>query len=210
MVLQQPDYKKRACRRPSSSIKNAARGRINKAPLTPHYALLYIDPQGFLRIRSSTSIQERISFVFSDEVRQNFLKTVHDGDGDHQPVAGRETCPPNKLVSVSDPYSTDGSDTQTSDHKIFPSRDDSTVSLRIGDTKSITKYYETALRHFMQLNCCVMAKAFIKLIEPRKKAKHPYNGGRTGDSEETKPAWWPPHVTHREPDHLRKEGIYCL
>lgn len=75
-------------------------------------------------------------------------------------------------------------------------------------------YYEGALKHFQQLNCRMVAKAFIKFIEPRKQVRHPYNGGKpppgsapgtSGDPEKTRPEWWPPGVMHKEPDHLRKE-----
>lgn len=88
------------------------------------------------------------------------------------------------------------------------------VPLRVGDTQRVTSYYESALKHFQQLNCRMVAKAFIKFIEPRKQVRHPYNGGKpapgsppgsTGDPEKTKPEWWPPGVMHKEPDHLRKE-----
>ena len=91
-----------------------------------------------------------------------------------------------------------------------------TVALRIGDTDKILAYYEGALKHFRQLNCRMVAKAFIKVIEPRKQARHPYNGGKppagsapgtTGDPEKTKPEWWPPKVIHKEPDHLNKERM---
>ncbi|KAJ5138865.1 uncharacterized protein N7515_003713 [Penicillium bovifimosum] len=59
----------------------------------------------------------------------------------------------------------------------------------------------------------MVAKAFIKFIEPRKWVQHPYNGGKppgsvpgtSGDPEKTKPEWWPLGVMHKEPDHLRKE-----
>lgn len=91
---------------------------------------------------------------------------------------------------------------------------DNNVPLEIGDTKKVTAYYENAFRRLQQLNCRLLAKNFIKLIEPRKQVKHPYNGGRPragappgekGDPEMTKPDWWPRDVIHREPDHLRKE-----
>lgn len=91
------------------------------------------------------------------------------------------------------------------------------VPLRIGETQKVTSYYESALKHFQQLNCRMVAKAFIKFIEPRKQVRHPYNGGKpppgsapgtTGDPEKTKPEWWPPGVMHKEPDHLRKECMY--
>lgn len=88
------------------------------------------------------------------------------------------------------------------------------VGLEIGDSEKVFEYYENALKHFQQLNCRQIAKAFIKFIEPRKQVKHPYNGGKPragaangekGDPEKTKPEWWPAGVVHKEPDHLRKE-----
>lgn len=88
------------------------------------------------------------------------------------------------------------------------------VGLEIGDTPKVLDYYERSLKHFQQLNCRQIAKAFIKFIEPRKQVKHPYNGGKPapgappgkkGDPEKTKPEWWPAEVVHKEPDHLRKD-----
>lgn len=93
------------------------------------------------------------------------------------------------------------------------------VGLEIGDTEKVLAYYESALKHFQQINCRQIAKAFIKFIEPRKQVKHPYNGGKPpagappgqkGDPEKTKPEWWPTCVQHKEPDHLKKEGESLL
>lgn len=83
------------------------------------------------------------------------------------------------------------------------------VPLEIGDEEKVEAYYEAAFRAFQQINCRQIAKAYIKIIEPRKQVKHPYNGGRgapgeKGDPEKTKPDWWPAGVIHREPDHLKK------
>ncbi|KAM5440012.1 hypothetical protein McanMca71_004987 [Microsporum canis] len=83
------------------------------------------------------------------------------------------------------------------------------VPLEIGNEEKIEAYYESAFRAFQQINCRQVAKAYIKIIEPRKQVKHPYNGGRgapgeKGDPEKTKPDWWPTGVIHREPDHLKK------
>lgn len=90
------------------------------------------------------------------------------------------------------------------------------VPLRIGDTGTVRAYYESAFKRLQQLNCRMLAKGFIKLIEPRKQVRHPYNGGKgagpgdRGDPEKTKPDWWPRDVIHKEPDHLRKEReFYC-
>ncbi|RAL12298.1 DUF2841 domain-containing protein [Aspergillus homomorphus CBS 101889] len=93
-----------------------------------------------------------------------------------------------------------------------------TTALRLGDTDSLRQYYEKAFDQFQQLNCRVIAKALIKLVEPRKQVNYPYNGRRTSgsgsqkmDPELTKPGWWPDGVTHREPDHLfKRERIRLL
>lgn len=81
-----------------------------------------------------------------------------------------------------------------------PNGSNEMVPLRIGDTPKVLAYYEGALKHFQQLNCRMVAKAFIKFIEPRKQVRHPYNGGKppagsapgtTGDPEKTKPSGGP-------------------
>lgn len=59
-----------------------------------------------------------------------------------------------------------------------PNGSNEMVPLRIGDTPKVLAYYEGALKHFQQLNCRMVAKAFIKFIEPRKQVRHPYNGGK--------------------------------
>lgn len=82
-------------------------------------------------------------------------------------------------------------------------------SLRIGDTAEVTKFYEGRFRDIQQAACKIIAKAFIKVVEPRKQTNFPYTGGV-----DRAPAWWPtearvgaPHgVKHKEPDHLLKPG----
>lgn len=83
----------------------------------------------------------------------------------------------------------------------------------IHDQLALVRFYENALENLQQVNCRILAKAYIKLVEPRKQVNYPYNGrkavgGRTiqFDPEETKPPWWPSQVQHREPDHLPKVG----
>ncbi|EED12276.1 hypothetical protein TSTA_003350 [Talaromyces stipitatus ATCC 10500] len=92
--------------------------------------------------------------------------------------------------------------------------------IRVDDEARLKRYYEKAFDAFQQLNCRVIAKAFIKLVEPRKQVNYPYNGRRASSSpggerranpELTKPPWWPAGVTHKEPDHLLKpERIQLL
>lgn len=85
--------------------------------------------------------------------------------------------------------------------------------LRVGDRQLLRRYYEKAFKNFQQINCRVVAKSYIKLVEPRKQIKHPYNGSRVVsgvpqriDPQLTMPEWWPVNVVHREPDHLLKPG----
>lgn len=65
----------------------------------------------------------------------------------------------------------------------------------------IETYYTTRFAALQQHTCKLVVKAWIKVIEPKKQMKFPYNKG-----EELKPAWWPEGVRHREPDHLSKTG----
>jgi hypothetical protein len=87
------------------------------------------------------------------------------------------------------------------------------VTISITDRALLRKYYEKAFQNLQQTNCRALAKAYIKLVEPRKQMVFPYNGRivvagvtRQLDPEATKPPWWPRRVRHREPDHLLKEG----
>src|SRR5437764_883563 len=47
------------------------------------------------------------------------------------------------------------------------------IPLEIGDEEKIQAYYERSFRAFQQINCRQVAKAYIKIIEPRKQVKHP-------------------------------------
>ena len=84
------------------------------------------------------------------------------------------------------------------------------------DPNLLRRYYDKAFRNLQQTNCRALAKAYVKLVEPRKQVYFPYNGRKfvagvtqQFDPEATKPPWWPPGVSHREPDHLLKEGKNC-
>lgn len=66
---------------------------------------------------------------------------------------------------------------------------------------AIDNYYSTRFAALQQATCKLVVKAWIKVIEPKKQMKYPYNKG-----EELKPVWWPEGVRHREPDHLSKTG----
>ena len=73
--------------------------------------------------------------------------------------------------------------------------------LTISNQQDVTIFLETRFRQLQQLCCKIVAKAWIKVIEPKKQTRFPYNRG-----EESKPDWWPDDVRHKEPDHLMKPG----
>lgn len=51
-----------------------------------HYALIYLDNEGKLKVDESASIQEQNSTIFTSEVRQNFLEILGERIGYHQPI----------------------------------------------------------------------------------------------------------------------------
>ncbi|KAH0609991.1 uncharacterized protein H6S33_012537 [Morchella sextelata] len=71
--------------------------------------------------------------------------------------------------------------------------------LDITNEEEVNTFFETRLRQMQQLVCKVVAKCWIKVIEPKKQSNFPYNRG-----EESKPSWWPANARHKEPDHLMK------
>ncbi|KAK9467413.1 hypothetical protein V1512DRAFT_261141 [Lipomyces arxii] len=73
------------------------------------------------------------------------------------------------------------------------------LPLVIDDRNAVTAFLEAKFRQLQQLACKVVAKAWIKVIEPKKQSNHPYNKG-----DEFKPDWWPSQARHKEPDHLMK------
>ncbi|KAK0732833.1 hypothetical protein B0T21DRAFT_290847 [Apiosordaria backusii] len=87
------------------------------------------------------------------------------------------------------------------------------TTIMIGDSDAVWAFYERRFRLCHQITCRLIAKAFIKLIEPRKQTNYPYTGGNAGA-----PRWWPSSygpenrpLTHREPDHIKKdERVYLL
>ena len=92
--------------------------------------------------------------------------------------------------------------------------------IRIGDEEAVRKCYHDNLEAIQQIPCKHIAKAWVKVVEPKKQANHPYNGGKTkweaiakyGREQQgrmTAPPWWPDVdiCPHTEPDHIKKQGV---
>lgn len=83
--------------------------------------------------------------------------------------------------------------------------------LKIGDSTEVWKLYDQRFRNCQQTACKLIAKAWVKVVEPKKQTNHPYTG-----SDEKAPDWWPKpwgptkeqKVRHKEPDHLYKRGEF--
>lgn len=88
------------------------------------------------------------------------------------------------------------------------------VQLVVGDDSAMNKWYEDAFHTIQQVVCRSIAKLWIKRIQPKKQSTNPYNGACSKDKDmpkdpnRTRPPYWPPHVKHKEPDHINKEGLY--
>ncbi|KAK2592714.1 hypothetical protein QQS21_009589 [Conoideocrella luteorostrata] len=86
--------------------------------------------------------------------------------------------------------------------------------IQIGDANGVRRLYEQRFKDCQQVVCKLVAKAWIKIVEPKKQSTHPYVG-----SDEKAPGWWPKpwgpaeidRVRHKEPDHLyKRERIHLL
>ncbi|KAJ4288325.1 hypothetical protein N0V88_007363 [Collariella sp. IMI 366227] len=82
--------------------------------------------------------------------------------------------------------------------------------LAIGITNDMWEFYDHRFKYIGQIACKEIAKAFIKVVAPKKQANNPYTGG-----DRTAPSWWPEpwgsgakdKVRHIEPDHQWKTGL---
>ncbi|PWN48800.1 hypothetical protein IE53DRAFT_176558 [Violaceomyces palustris] len=77
--------------------------------------------------------------------------------------------------------------------------------VRFQNMAARTAFFELRFGQLQQGVCKTVAKAWIKIIEPKKQTRCPYNKG-----EEGKPSWWPEGVRHKEPDHLMKPERHSL
>ncbi|KAL4810185.1 hypothetical protein BDV18DRAFT_156552 [Aspergillus unguis] len=201
-----------------------------------HFAVLFLDHRGDLQAETSSSLVGYEKAIFTDDVQDRFLKVVSDG-GMQSMQSGVPGMPASSWYHPSQPRSAGlipcewqslqykrarrlprgDSAYRTSWEPPSPGPSVKRAALRVSQTKLLQTYYQKAFEEFQQLNCRVIAKAFVKLAEPRKQVKYPYNGKRNvpgsmnsgslpRDPEMTKPPWWPEGVIHREPDHLQKSA----
>ncbi|KAL3490165.1 hypothetical protein BJX62DRAFT_238456 [Aspergillus germanicus] len=193
-----------------------------ETPDCPHFALLYIDKDGKLRFEASASIADNCHKILSPEVTDSFLRAVAlSGDGIRLASSKAKIevhllqNQPEALVIVADLRYTQMKRKKVAHEYVLPLSINyyPKTMLPVKNHALLRKYYEKAFQSLKQANCRILAKAYIKLVEPRKQVNFPYNGRKviSGipqqlDPETTKPPWWPTEVVHREPDHLLKAG----
>lgn len=81
--------------------------------------------------------------------------------------------------------------------------------IKIGNEEEVWKFCDQRFKNIQQTACKLIAKAWVKLIAPKKQSNHPYTG-----ADAKAPDWWPKpwgasrdeRVRHKEPDHLYKPG----
>ncbi|RAQ70069.1 hypothetical protein COH20_008194 [Aspergillus flavus] len=199
-----------------------------------HFALIYIDENGKLRFEASPSIASNCQSILSPNVTDSFLRAVALSNKGDPGVIGSPRLNQEHMAGKS-PMSPQSPGTSNLSRKnsMFQTHQDGHQAKRkrvshecvvpmsinchqktmlpIRNHGLLRKYYEKAFESLQQINCRILAKAYIKLVEPRKQVNYPYNGRKiiSGSSQQfdpelTKPAWWPSGVTHREPDHLLK------
>jgi hypothetical protein len=171
--------------------------------------MICLDHNGELMTYASQSV--KLDGVFTSEVRQNFLSILGES------IDYQQSSPRGLKRRKSEASATSAFEMALDERDIenLPTGSTKAVLLTIGEKRNITEYYVGALTEFGQLSCRTLARAFIKFIEPHKRSKYPYNGGKPPpgstsgtkrDPEKTKPKWWPLNVPHKEPDNLKKTG----
>lgn len=182
-----------------------------------HFALIYIDREGNLRHEMSSSISDSAQAILSPRLTREFLQAVAESseNGFSTPALpdSQPLIPPTSSVAPPVPGTAKNLQRRRKSWIGEHSLAAQTATIFVDNESLLRKYYEKVFQNLQQTNCRVIAKAYVRLVEPRKEAQYPYNGrntvaGKTQQlsPEETKPPWWPPGVSHREPDHLPKAG----
>ncbi|KAH8673995.1 hypothetical protein BX600DRAFT_433592 [Xylariales sp. PMI_506] len=105
-------------------------------------------------------------------------------------------------------------DTEMAEDDVPPPRVAAKRAIMVSDEKELWAFYEQRFKNCQQNACKLIAKAWIKAVEPKKQSTHPYTG-----KDEKAPDWWPQRwgdgkddkVRHKEPDHLyKRERLYLL
>ncbi|MCJ1435110.1 hypothetical protein MMC27_004480 [Xylographa pallens] len=138
---------------------------------------------------------------------------------DSSPIRRRMTIPRIPPLKPSTSCTTSGDeDDEASETDAFEGAGITLVTIPISDSDALEKFYRTRFIQMQQIPCKVINKAWIKVVQPKKQARHPYNGGKKaaaagepGNGDLTRPDWWPREgCRHKEPDHIQKKERLIL
>ncbi|RPA87353.1 hypothetical protein BJ508DRAFT_410862 [Ascobolus immersus RN42] len=169
--------------------------------LGQQFLVVLASPSGEVSVFSSSGFQSKENHLLSPNFRDNAQAfAVRCGPS----MAPSETFGPMATLEDEEMEATLENETHgyAADPSSYPQRYQSQIPqdwLIISNTDDVTAYYETRLGQLQQTQCKEISKAWIRVVEPKKMARHPYKS-----AEKSKPSWWPADIRHKEPDHLRK------
>ncbi len=156
----------------------------------------------FNNISNNSEIQHLISNIVNSST-YNHNHDDQKSSNNSMAMRAAATSSPNHSLNLS----TSSSVSNTSNFGSLSSNASSITSgnykyLQINphDKVDVKNYLYNCFEEFQQIPCKLLAKAWIKVIEPKKQSKYPYKLGNS-----SKPYWWPGNCIHREPDHLKKD-----
>lgn len=175
-----------------------------------YYIALVWDPNtGRLEKRASSSLVEHADCILREAVprmRRCVTQACPHSMSQEQRLKSR--C--NLATESSEEANKEAS---SSNRRIETGQDDDVyrVCYEVAATHDWTAWFKHAFYAVQQKGCALIAKEWIKTIQPRKQREQPYNGklpttGKYVGPEALKPSYWPQDVLHKEPDHLLKEA----
>ncbi|KAH7310070.1 hypothetical protein BKA65DRAFT_543427 [Rhexocercosporidium sp. MPI-PUGE-AT-0058] len=203
--------------------------------LPKHWALMVRDERGEEKHFTSSSLVPHCEQIFSSKFNKNFRQYAERADGPspqhmeynsgYYSEESSTSIRPRSRLGHHDWDSDESvdlasaqkrrrrqphwnSDSEESEEEIFAPisiAKQKSTTLRIGNDKKIEKFYRARFQELPTLLCKIMAKAFVKAVEPRKQSRYPYSKGQI-----SAPPWWPAlsgtnSVRHKDPDHLHKQ-----
>ncbi|KAG4432279.1 hypothetical protein IFR05_012227 [Cadophora sp. M221] len=196
----------------SISYSAAASSLKVNAPMTPEFHWPSLDPSMLTprtsRDSSPLAINHRYySEESSTSIRPHSRLSHPDWDSD----SSTDFASAQKHKTRKQPHwNSDTSESSSSEELLAPlpiknPTKQRPTTLRIGNDKELEKFYHARFQELQTLPCKIMAKAFVRVVEPRKHSRYPYSKGQINA-----PPWWPAlsgtnSVRHKDPDHLFKQ-----
>ncbi|KAG8921136.1 hypothetical protein FRC00_009085, partial [Tulasnella sp. 408] len=180
-----------------------------------NFALLFVNARGQADCYSSKLFAPKLDKWFNDQVvkeaveltRNHVLQQAASQHKESDPIP-EDQIDDDPLSFINPPFSQsqpgvtgrsanikshDAEETSPNSPEPFP-----THALHfLSPTGVSDAYYNDVFQRMQQNAAKIIAKCWIKIIEPKKQSRHPYR-----EAEESRPDWWPHGIRHKEPDHL--------